>query len=158
MENARAATPADIPRIVELAHALRSELRDMRGGGLWETREARLRPNAESVGPFLARDDTYIALGTIDDAVIGYGTVDIEVLEDGSRLGVVGDLFVEDGARAVGVGEAIADALVAFCTAGGCVGVDAFALPGHRTAKNFFERSGFTARALLMHKRLPDPT
>ncbi len=154
MENARAATPADIPRIVELAHALRSELRDMRGGGLWETREARLRPDPDSIGSFLTRADAYVSVGTIDDVVIGYGTVDVEALEDGTRLGVIGDLFVEDGARAVGVGEAIALALVAFCTDAGCVGVDAFALPGHRTAKNFFERSGFTARALLMHKRL----
>ena len=30
-------------------------------------------------------------------------------------------------------------------------GVDATALPGHRQAKNFFERAGFTARLLVMH-------
>jgi hypothetical protein len=41
--------------------------------------------------------------------------------------------------------------LVEFFTARGCVGVDAFALPGHRAAKNFFEESGFSARAIVMH-------
>ena len=41
--------------------------------------------------------------------------------------------------------------MVAFCVREGCVGVDAFALPGHRAAKNFFEESGFTARAIVMH-------
>ena len=32
--------------------------------------------------------------------------------------------------------------------------VDAFALPGHRATKNFFEEEGFTARALIMHRPL----
>ena len=64
------------------------------------------------------------------------------------------DLFVESEARSVGVGESIADLIVAFCTAAKCVGIDAYALPGARTAKNFFERSGFTARALVMHHKL----
>ena len=32
--------------------------------------------------------------------------------------------------------------------------MDAMALPGHRSAKNFFEESGFTARKLVMHHRL----
>ncbi|MCA1843232.1 MAG: hypothetical protein LC792_08590, partial [Actinobacteria bacterium] len=49
------------------------------------------------------------------------------------------------------VGEGMLEALVAFCVQEGCVGVDAFALPGHRAAKNFFEESGFTARAIVMH-------
>ncbi len=34
------------------------------------------------------------------------------------------------------------------------MGVDTLALPGHRAAKNFFEESGFTARALVMHRAL----
>jgi hypothetical protein len=48
------------------------------------------------------------------------------------------------------------DELVGFCRAAGCAGVDAFALPGHRAAKNFFESAGFTARALVMHHAFPD--
>jgi GNAT superfamily N-acetyltransferase len=63
----------------------------------------------------------------------------------------VSERFVDAEARAVGVGEAMLEALVAYCTREGCVGVDAFALPGHRAAKNFFEESGFTARAIVMH-------
>jgi hypothetical protein len=48
----------------------------------------------------------------------------------------------------------MADALVAFCDAQGCIGIDTLALPGHRAAKNFFEESGFIARAIVMHRRL----
>ena len=156
MEAARAATAADIDRLVALALELRGELRVMRGGALWEVRESRVRPVAEMFAELLTRDDTIVLAGTIDDVVVGYGTLELETLRDGHRLAVIGDLYVEPDARAVGVGEAIATELVARATAAGCIGVDAFALPGHRATKNFFERAGFTARALVMHKPLPD--
>jgi len=86
--------------------------------------------------------------------VIGFGVVTLEPLRTGETLGIITDLYVEPDACAVGVGEAMADELVAFCVAHGCMGVDTLALPGHRAAKNFFEESGFTARALVMHRAL----
>ena len=61
-------------------------------------------------------------------------------------------LYVEEGARSVGVGEAMIAELVAFASRAGCIGVDALALPGARAAKNFFEESGFTARIIVMHR------
>jgi GNAT superfamily N-acetyltransferase len=156
VEDARPATDGDIATVVELADALRAELRTQRGGPLWALREAAPEPVEAMVRELLARADALVAVGTIGDAVVGYGTVALETLRDGARLGVIGELFVEADARAVGVGEAIAGQLIAFCEDAGCVGIDATALPGHREAKNFFERNGFTARALTMHKRL-DP-
>ncbi len=156
MESARPATADDVDTVVELAGALRAELSGQRGGPLWALREARPEPRA-MVRDLLARADALVAVGTITDAVIGYGTVELETLRDGSRLGVIAELFVEPEARAVGVGEAIAEQLIAFCADAGCIGIDATALPGHREAKNFFERNGFTARSLTMFKRL-DPS
>jgi ribosomal protein S18 acetylase RimI-like enzyme len=157
VEASRAATAADIPRVVELARLARAELTAMRGGALWVAREAWPEPLDESYRALLARDDALLVVGTIDDVVLGYGAVLVETLRSGAHLGLVTDLFVEEQARAVGVGEAMADALVEHCRAHGCVGIDASALPGHRATKNFFETHGFTARALLMHRRL-DPT
>jgi ribosomal protein S18 acetylase RimI-like enzyme len=157
MEGTRAATTADIARLVELAIELRDELRSMRGGSLWEVREARVLPIAASFEELLARPDAVVLVGTIEAVVVGYATLEYETLDDGRTLAVIGDLYVESEARAVGVGEALATELVARATAAGCSGIDAFALPGHRQAKNFFERAGFTARALLMHKSLPAP-
>lgn len=154
METARPASAGDIPVIVELARAMRGELRNLRGGALWETRDARPEPLDDAMTALLGRDDACVIVGTIDDVVVGFGAVVVEELRDGSRLGVITELFVEPEARDVGVGEAIAGQLVAFCERVGCGGVDATALPGHREAKNFFERSGFTARALTMHRRL----
>jgi GNAT superfamily N-acetyltransferase len=154
MESARAATTADVPALAEFARGLRDEWRGMRGGSLWAVREAPPEPLEESFRALLARENACVIVGSIEDVVVGYGVAEIEMLRDGSRLGVIGELFVEQGARAIGVGEVIADELVAFCRNQNCLGVDARALPGHREAKNFFERAGFTARALIMHKQL----
>jgi ribosomal protein S18 acetylase RimI-like enzyme len=154
VEPARAATTDDIETIVEFARALRAEQRELRGGALWETREARAEPLAPAFEQLLARTDAYMAIGTIDTTPVGYGVVEIEALRDGTKLGVISELYVDVEARSVGVGEAIALLLVEFCTAAGCIGIDATALPGNRAAKNFFERAGFTARALTMHHKL----
>ena len=154
VEAARPATTHDLPIIVDLARALRAEWRLIRGGPLWEAREARTEPLDDTFAELLERDDALVVVGTIDDVVFGYATVEIETLRDGSKLGIIDELYVEVAARAIGVGEIIAEAVIAYCAAAGCLGIDARALPGHREAKNFFERAGFTARALIMHKPL----
>jgi ribosomal protein S18 acetylase RimI-like enzyme len=157
MEAAREATVDDVGRLVALARELRAELRELRGGALWELRESRVEPVAHVIEALVQRPDAVVLVGTIDGVVVGYGTLELEVLSDGRQLAVIGDLYVEPDARAVGVGEAVARELVRRARAAGCTGIDAFALPGHRQAKNFFERSGFTARALVMHKPLASP-
>jgi len=154
VEAARTATNSDLPALVDLARAMIAELGTQRGGALWSQREARPEPHEASLRALLERSDARVVVGTIDDVIVGFGTVEIERLRDGGALGVIRDLFVDAGARAVGVGEAIGERLVAFCADAGCAGVDAYALPGARDAKNFFERSGFTARVLVMHRAL----
>ena len=154
MEGSRPATSEDVPRIAELAELARRELTPMKGGALWSAREAIAPPFDAAYTTLLGRDDALVVVGTVDDTVVGFGVATLERLRSGDTLGLVTDLFVEPDARAVGVGEVMADALIAFCAAHGCVGIDALALPGHRAAKNFFEESGFTARALVMHRPL----
>jgi GNAT superfamily N-acetyltransferase len=158
VEGARAAAPGDVARLAALARELSVELAPLRGGALWRARDARAEPLEDAIAALLARDDAHVVAGTIDAAVVGVGAVETEVLRDGRLLGRVTELYVEPTARGVGVGEAMTDALVAWCTARGCIGLDAFALPGHRATKNFFEGSGFTARGLLMHRPLSGPT
>jgi ribosomal protein S18 acetylase RimI-like enzyme len=151
-EAARRATSGDLDRMTALVEGLHDELAAMRGGALWAAREARPAPYGERLAALLDRDDACVVVGTVDDYVVGLGVVELERLRTGDTLGRVTELFVEPDARAVGVGEAIAVELIAFCDAHDCVGIDALALPGHRAAKNFFERSGFTARAIVMHR------
>jgi ribosomal protein S18 acetylase RimI-like enzyme len=154
MEGSRPATVEDLPRIAELAELARDELVPMKGGALWSAREAVAEPFEDAYGTLIDRDDALVVVGTVDEMIVGFGVVALERLRTGETLGVISDIFVEPGARAVGVGEAMADDLVAFCVTRGCTGIDALALPGHRTTKNFFEGSGFTARALVMHRSL----
>src|SRR5437763_13969081 len=120
MEGVRPATEGDLPRLGELARAAIAELTPMKGGAVWAAREARPEPVEDSLKASLADEHTRVVVGTIDDVPIGYAAVRVEVLNDGSRLGVVDDIFVEEGARAVGVGAAMMGELVAWCEAQRC--------------------------------------
>jgi GNAT superfamily N-acetyltransferase len=94
-------------------------------------------------------------VGTLDDHVLAYGLAHLESIARGDgTLGVIDELFVAEPARAVGVGEVLLAALVAWCRDAQCIGIDATALPGDRQAKNFFESAGFKARRLIMHTDL----
>lgn len=131
-----------------------AELEPLRGGAIWLAREARVEPVERSLAEAMAGADARVVAGTFDGVVVGYGVAHTEEMPRGGRLGVVSDIFVEPEARGVGVGEAMMDDLVAWCRERDCVGIDSMALPGARETKNFFEDSGFTARQLVMHKRL----
>lgn len=154
MEGARPASLEDLERIAELAAAAIAELRTGRGGAVWERREARPQPPTSSLEAAFAEADHHVAVGTIDGTVVGYGVAHVERLRDGDLLGVVSDLYVEPDARGVGVGEAVMDLLLAWCTEQGCFGVDSLALPGDRHTKNFFESFGLVARAIVVHRAL----
>jgi GNAT superfamily N-acetyltransferase len=154
MEAARPAGRADLPRLVELAEKGIAELTASKGGAMWSRREARDRPVATSLESALAADDHLVLAGTVDDVVVGYAVVRVETLRDGERLGVVEDIYVEPDGREVGVGEALMDAVLDWCRAQGCIGVDSLALPGNRETKNFFESFGLVARAIIVHKSL----
>jgi GNAT superfamily N-acetyltransferase len=152
-EACRPAGVADVPRLAELNRAVIEELSPMRGGAIWKAREARQEPIEEALEELLDDPDARVLVATIDGTVVGYAVAHLEHLTDGSVLGVIDDIFVEDGARQVGLGELMINDLMAWCEERKCVGMDAMALPGHRATKNFFEESGFTARQLVMHHR-----
>ena len=155
MEAVRPATPTDLPGLAELADRALEELAPTRGGAVFVAREGRAQPVAETLAADLEDPAVAMFVGTIDDHPVGYAVGRTEPLRDGTTLGVITDLYVEDGARSVGVGEAMMVELLGFFREAGCAGVDATALPGNRATKNFFEESGFTARLLVMHHRLP---
>ena len=54
----------------------------------------------------------------------------------------------------VGVGESLLATVLEWASAKQAIGIDLKVLPGMRESKNFLEGSGFTARLLVMHKRL----
>lgn len=158
MEGARPAVAGDLDAVLSLARQAIGELAPNRGGSIWRRREARAEPLDDLLAASVAGavPDTLAVVGTVDDTVVGYGIVSDERLHDGSTLSVVTDLYVDPEARAIGIGEAMMDLLVAHARSVGAVGIDALALPGDRHTKNFFETFGLTARAILVHRSLAE--
>ncbi len=126
----------------------------MRGGAIWAAQEARTEPLKEAFAHLLGSEHSQVLIGLLEGIPMGFGVAVIELLNDGSVLGDVTEIWVDPEARAVGLGEALLGNLTQFCIDQGCIGIDAKALPGHRETKNFFEEQGFTARMLTMHKSL----
>jgi GNAT superfamily N-acetyltransferase len=155
MESARPATEHDVDRILGLSEELRAELARERGGEIWRRTHEPTFLTAPELTALLDYADDLVLVGAIDDAVVGYAIVRTRILADGGHLGTIAEVYVEPGAREVGVGERLLDTAVQWCADRGVVGVDATALPGARAAKNFFEGKGFVARSLTMHRRLP---
>jgi GNAT superfamily N-acetyltransferase len=154
VEGARQATGADVGELERLAAGAAVEYGGLKGGDVWRRREARPEPYGPSFEAELADAEATVVVGTIDDVVVGYAAARVEVLRDGTRLGRISELFVEQPAREVAVGEVMMDLVLGWCREQRCSGVDALVLPGHREGKNFFERFGLTARAIVVHREL----
>lgn len=142
--------------VAGLAAQATAELSELRGGRVWSRLEARPDPQLDSLARDLQADDALVVVGSIDGAVVGYGAIRLVELHDGSTLGRVSDIYVLPDARGVGVGEAMMELLMAWAGRRGCIGVDSLALPGDRGTKNFFETHGLVARAITVHRTLPE--
>jgi GNAT superfamily N-acetyltransferase len=153
-ESTRVATRQDLDLLVELAEAAVVEKRSQKGGEVWSRHDGRVDSPRPRLAEALAEPDHHVVLGLLDDAVVGYAVAHTERVADGGTLGVIEDLYVDPGCRAVGVGEVLMNDLLDWCRQRGCFGVDSLALPGDRATKNFFESFGLVARAIVVHRAL----
>ena len=162
---ARRAGPEDAPRLAELYEAAVAELAPMRGGRVLVGSGGRSRPVVESFRAEVAGSERATVVGALGAEVVGYGSCSCYSLDASAlagtpsargpeRIGCIEELYVLPEARRHGVGRAVVGVLLEWCSAMGCAGVDATALPGSRSVKSFFESGGFTARALIMHRAL----
>jgi GNAT superfamily N-acetyltransferase len=152
MEAARPPLPEELERVAELHRLAVDTARPERGGAVFAARETGGEPLIEWLRARL--DEGGLWAGTVADAIVGYAVAASEVLRDGTRLGRLEAIFVEQEARGVGVGASLMDEVLRWADDQGCDGVDAWALPGDRHTKNFFEGTGFSARLLVMHHRM----
>ena len=156
IEAARPATPDDLDAVAAVAARARVEMLAKRGGATLD----RLDPNRADPSADLkaALDDPlrHLAVGTIDDAVVGMGLLEVVDAPDGRPHATIRALVVDAEARSVGVGEALFDHLIAEARRQGAVAIDGTALPGDRATKNFFETQGMVARAIIVHRTLED--
>ena len=154
MESSRLARSADLETLIRLGEAARQEARNKRGGDMLARLDSYLDDIPLRMSSALTEKDYAVVVGTVDEIVVGYGIISVKMVADKSLQAVVEELFVDPEARAIGVGEAIADSLLEIAVDSGAIGVDALALPGDRETKNFFESFGMKARAIVVHRKL----
>ncbi|MDG2427810.1 MAG: GNAT family N-acetyltransferase [Acidimicrobiales bacterium] len=153
-ESVRHAVQSDHPVLQMLVEAARSELPDKKGGDVIH------RLDKYSVDPVVraleAIEDpsATVLLGAIDGTPVGYGLMTVGKVVDGTLHAVVEELYVDPGARAVGVGEVLIEALMADARSRGAIAIQSLALPGDRATKNFFESQGMVARSIMVHRWL----
>lgn len=151
---ARPATLADLTEVVALAELAVAELAVERGGEIWARTIGRRPPFEPELIAAIEDPARLLLCGLFGGSVVGYAAARIDELPDGARLAVVEDLFALPAARHVGVGEVMMDTVVDWATGQDAIGIDALALPGMRDTKNFFERFGLVARAIVVHRSL----
>ena len=158
MEFARRADGADLPRLAELWAAADAEIGVQRGGQRLVGSISRPSELGGVAGAaeLLTDPDRVVVVAGVDAVVLGF-TFALLDRRPPVPVAVIEVTFVETGARGIGLGESMVAAVVEWAGAHGCAGVDAYALPGNRPAKAFFETSGFVTRLLTMHRPLPRP-
>jgi ribosomal protein S18 acetylase RimI-like enzyme len=160
----RAARPEDVKRLAELYIAAEEELGAMRGGRVLLGLGGRGGRLQQSLAKDLDDAECCMVVAVLgpdrpNEAdqprdIVGYGTCRALQMTGGELVGSIEDLYVQPAARRCGAGRVMAEFLVDWSQARGCVGVDANALPGNRAVKSFFEAEGFTARLLVMYRPL----
>ncbi|HVX22002.1 MAG TPA: GNAT family N-acetyltransferase [Acidimicrobiales bacterium] len=146
-DSVRPAGPDDLDRCRQLLEEARQESRAVRGGDLLAALGSAGTPPAAD---WWLAPDRALLVGEFHGAVVGVATGQVV-----GRLGRVDCCYVEPGARQVGVGADLVRALLGWFADRGCSDVDALALPGDRSTKQLLEASGFKARLLVLHRRLP---
>ncbi len=152
MITVRRAGESDLPELVRLYRLLEGEMVDLHemwpvADGLPEPIEETLRARAVT---------TLVYLGGIDGVPFGFLTARLIPLHPQGgpeQIGMIDLIFTEPAARGVGIAEAMAERALEDLGGAGARRFDARVLPGHRQAKNFFERTGFSARSITMHRR-----
>jgi GNAT superfamily N-acetyltransferase len=152
----RNGTLADLDELVRLHGRAREHAAAERGGPVLLVRTVRPNPVEQSLRDDLTDEDTAVLIGLLGTAPVGFLIARRVGLHDGTGLAEVSELFVEPEARGVGVGAALMDSAIEWARRCGCSGIDAYALPGDRATKNFFESFGLVARAIAVHRDLGD--
>lgn len=156
MEAARGASPDDLDELAALAALAASERLTERGGPEWAARADPAMVTRAGLEPILATPGNLLVAGTFLDVTVGVARAHSDELRDGRSVAVIDELYVLEGARGVGVGEAMLVAIIEWAARSGCTDVEGTALPGNRDAKNLFERFGLVARAIIVRKRLAE--
>ena len=148
----RAATTSDIETIVRLYNAAEAEQTVRKP--IWALTDGLDLPFGDSIIRAMDSVDSWVLVGLIDDAVVGFLWATLEDMlgrADGARIGYIRLIYTEPDARGVGVGHQMLETIMEELRGIGIRFFDANAGPGQRATKNFFEGHAFAARSLIMH-------
>lgn len=148
----RQATPDDIETIVPLYRALEEEQTALRP--MWRLADGLPEPPETKLKAILDDEESLLVLGLLDETPLGFAWARVQDLlpqAGGERVAMVALIHTDQGARGVGIGEAMLTLILERFRERGITKFDAKVSPGHRNAKNFFEASGFKARLIVMH-------
>ena len=144
----RQALSSDVEELQRFETEARSQLEMFRGG-------MRLADELPEVGlAWGKRIDSprwTVFVAGLDDVALGYLCIDFEAQRDAPLIEAV---YVTADARELGLGDSMVSAAIEECLRHGANAIDAYALPGDRETKNLFERSGLTARLLIVTKKI----
>jgi GNAT superfamily N-acetyltransferase len=149
---ARAASPSDLGTLIDLYRGLEEEMVSLHP--MWPLADGLPEPAERALADAIEDPEAVVTLGLIEGVPFGFLLARVEELlpqATGARVGAIRLVFVDRGAREVGVGEAMLDFTLAELRGRGLDRFDAYVLPGHRLVKNFFEAGGFAARSIIMH-------
>lgn len=151
---ARRALRDDLSQLAVLRREARGVVSDARGGQSLINKDRPEQAGSSLLGAALDGATDVVALvGTIDEAVVGFALAQHELTEAAVSVATLMEFWVTPDAREMGVGEELLGAVVSWAQSAGCVALDADALPGDRSTKNFFEQHGMVARAIRVQRR-----
>lgn len=146
----RPASKSDVDSLLLLESEARAQLGQFRGGD-------RLGDELPLVGDRWAEridsNDWLVLVAGFDDVPLGYLCANMSTP---SAVPLIESVYVTVDVRQLGLGDGLVSAAIEASRKIGAVVIDAFALPGDRETKNLFERSGLTARLLIVSKRLDE--
>lgn len=136
----REATGDDAATLEQLRAAARAAITAGRGGPLLL---------ADLDDDPAGADGALTLVGLVGEAPVGYAAL----AQRGDRVRIR-ELWVDPGARGVGVGRALLAAVAAEARRRGASVLESQVLPGDRAAKNFFEAEGMVSRLLVVSRPL----
>lgn len=147
----RRAVVTDAELLEALERDARAALAPVRGGA---RRLAEVAAYGSSWSEHLQLPHVAVVVAGLDNMVFAWLSV-----HDPDDLGVavIDSVFVHEGARELGLGDALVEWAVAWARERGAQAIESWALPGDRETKNLFERNGLTARLITVSRSLSDP-
>jgi ribosomal protein S18 acetylase RimI-like enzyme len=148
----REAAPDDVDDLVALYRGLEEEMTVLHP--MWPLADGLGEPVVDSLRAAIADPDTVLLIGELEGVPVGFLMASVESMlaqAGEERVGAIRLIYVERDAREVAVGEEMRESVMDLLRRRGITRFDAYVLPGHRLAKNFFESGGFAARSIVMH-------